>query len=123
LDAPMRVPDLVVRSEIRHNLFLAFKEALNNAVKHSGASEVRVALEFGSESITLVVADNGSGFDPQAAAVPKGDRLVSGYGIANIRTRLEQVGGRMEMQTKKGEGTRVVFVVSIHGMKPSGNGR
>jgi signal transduction histidine kinase len=36
LDAPTQVPELTVRSEVRHNLFLAFKETLNNAVKHSG---------------------------------------------------------------------------------------
>ena len=123
LDAPMPVPDLVVRSEVRHNLFLAFKEALNNAVKHSGASEVRVALEFGPDSISLIVADNGAGFDPGEAAVPKPDRVVSGYGISNFRARLEQVGGRMEIQTKKGEGTRVVFIVALLGMVPSVNGK
>jgi signal transduction histidine kinase/ligand-binding sensor domain-containing protein len=122
LDAPMQVPSLVVRSEIRHNLFLAFKEALNNSVKHSGASEVRVTLEFDKDIIKLIVADNGSGFDPRDEAAPKGDRLISGYGITSIRTRLEQVGGRLEIHTKKGEGTRVVMVVALRTMTPVKNG-
>jgi signal transduction histidine kinase len=122
LDAPMQLPNLVVRSEVRHNLFLAFKEALNNAVKHSGATEVRVTLEFGADSITLTIADNGSGFDPKEAAAPKGDRLISGYGMTSIRTRLEQVGGRMEMHTKKGEGTKVILAVALRGMALAENG-
>jgi len=122
LDAPMRVPEAVVRSDIRHNLFLAFKEALNNAVKHSGASEVRVALEFGPDTVALSVADNGVGFNFAEPAAPVSGRLVSGHGLANFRARLEQVGGRMEIQTKKGEGTRVVFIVTIRGMKPALNG-
>ncbi len=123
LDVPLGVPDVVVRSEVRHNLFLAFKEALNNAMKHSGASEVRVAFQFAPDSITLVVADNGSGFDPDALSLPKADRVVSGYGINGMRSRLEQVGGRVVVQTKKGEGTRMLFTISMRNMPPSPNGR
>lgn len=113
LDAPTRVPELAVRSEIRHNLFLAFKETLNNAVKHSGANEVLVTLELAPGGFKVVVSDNGSGFDPQKSASPAGNRLVSGYGVAGIRTRLEQVGGRVEIQSTRGEGTRVGLFVPL----------
>ena len=114
LDAPMQVPELPVRSEIRHNLFLAFKETLNNAVKHSGASEVRVTLEPVPGGFQLLVCDNGSGFDPQrSAAAPAGNRLVTGYGVTGIRTRLEQVGGRVEIQSTPGTGTRVELFVPL----------
>lgn len=114
LDAPMHVPEQVVRSEIRHNLFLAFKETLNNAVKHSKATEVRVTLEAVSGGFKLHVQDNGSGFDPQkSATAPAGNRLVSGYGIKGIRNRLEQVGGRVEIQSVPGEGTRVELFVPL----------
>ena len=57
-----------MRSEVRHNLFLAVKETLNNTVKHSGATEVRVTLEFVPGGFRLLVADNGRGFDPSASA-------------------------------------------------------
>ncbi|MEK7782268.1 MAG: two-component regulator propeller domain-containing protein [Verrucomicrobiota bacterium] len=114
LDAPTRVPELAVRSEIRHNLFLAFKETLNNAVKHSGANEVLVTLELAPGGFKVVVSDNGSGFDPQkSAASPAGNRLVSGYGVAGIRTRLEQVGGRVEIHSTRGEGTQVGLFVPL----------
>jgi signal transduction histidine kinase len=86
LDASMHLPDLTARSEVRHNLFSAFKETLNNAVKHSGASEVRVNFELQPRGLKLVVVDNGSGFNPdKKAALPAGDRVVSGYGMASIR--------------------------------------
>ena len=55
LDAPMSVPDLAVRSEARHNLFLAFKETLHNVGKHSGASDARVSMDLASRGFNLVV--------------------------------------------------------------------
>ncbi len=123
LDVPLGVPDLVVRSEIRHNLFLAFKEALNNAVKHSGASEVRVTIQFEPDKITLIVADNGLGFDVKEPPSPRSDRPGGGHGIIGLRGRLEQVGGRVEVHSTKGEGTRVVFTLTIREMAPSLNGK
>jgi signal transduction histidine kinase/ligand-binding sensor domain-containing protein len=114
LDAPVHLPDLTVRSEVRHNLFLAFKETLNNAVKHSGASEVRVNFELQPGGLQLVVADNGSGFNPdKKTALPAGDRVVSGYGMASIRARLEQVGGRVAIISQIGQGTRVELFVPL----------
>ena len=111
LDPPMRLPDLTVRSEIRHNLFLAFKETLNNAVKHSGATEVRVTLESARGGFKLVIADNGSGFNAQKSASVSGDRLLSGYGLAGIRKRLDQIGGRVDIRSEPGVGVQVELFV------------
>ena len=114
LDAPMQVPDLTVRSEIRHNLFLAFKETLNNVAKHSQASEARVTLELVHRGFKLVVADNGCGFDPAfTPGKPANGRMISGYGIAGIRTRLEQIGGRVNITSQPGEGARVELFVPL----------
>jgi signal transduction histidine kinase len=114
LDPPAGVPELSVRSEIRHGLFLAFKEILNNAVKHSGASEVRVAFEFKPDGFVLTVADNGGGFDSaNLAAAPVRDRLMAGYGIPSIRKRLQQIGGRVEIQSQPGQGTRVALFIPL----------
>lgn len=114
LDAPMQVPDLTVRSEIRHNLFLAFKETLNNVAKHSAASETRVTLELVPGGFRLVVADNGAGFDPAKSAIkPANGRMVSGYGIVGIRTRLEQIGGRVNITSQPAKGTRVELFVPL----------
>lgn len=123
LDPPSGVPEFSVRSEIRHHLFLAFKEILNNAVKHSGATEVRVAFEFQPEGFVLTVADNGAGFDSgELAAAPARDRLVTGYGIAGIRKRVEQIGGRVEIESQRGRGTRVALFIPMRD-SVAGNGR
>jgi signal transduction histidine kinase/ligand-binding sensor domain-containing protein len=114
LDAPLQVPELTVRSEIRHNLFLTFKETLNNAVKHSGATEVRVRLELPPGGLRLVVMDNGKGFEPNKSPGARGnDRLVSGYGMAGMRSRLEQLGGHVEIHSTPGEGARVELFVPL----------
>lgn len=118
LDAPMYVPDLTVRSEIRHNLFLAFKETLNNVVKHSGASETRVTLELLPGGFNLVVADNGGGFEPgKSSTVPANGRVVTGYGIPGIRTRLAQIGGKISIDTQLDQGTRVQLFVPLPEIK------
>ena len=62
LDFPLHLPTLPVTAEVRHNLFLAFKEALHNIVKHAAANEVRVELKLEAAQLTLQVADNGRGF-------------------------------------------------------------
>lgn len=111
LDPPTRLPELTVRSEIRHNLFLAFKETLNNAVKHSGATEVRVTLEPAPGGFKLVIADNGSGFDTRKSTAATGDRVVSGYGLAGIRKRLDQIGGRVNIHSEAGAGVQVELFV------------
>jgi len=112
LALPLQVPELSVRSEVRHNLFLAFKEVLHNVVKHSGANEVRITLQFVAGGFHLVVADNGAGFDPNRRNDSSGiNRHAPGNGLRNIRSRLAQIGGQSDIQSAPGEGTRVEFFV------------
>ena len=108
LAMPLQVPEASVRSEVRHNLFLAFKEALNNAVKHSRANEVRITLQFVRGGFTLGVADNGVGFDQQRVS---GGVHPAGNGLRNLRSRLAQVGGHSQIHSAPGEGTRIEFFV------------
>ncbi|MGC3959220.1 MAG: triple tyrosine motif-containing protein [Verrucomicrobiota bacterium] len=120
LDAPTQVPELTVRSEVRHNLFLAFKETLNNAVKHSGANEVLVTFELRPAGLKLRVSDNGVGFDSNSRRSSAGDRVISGYGIAGIHRRLEQIGGKVEIVSTLGLGTRVELFVPLTGLPAMG---
>jgi signal transduction histidine kinase/ligand-binding sensor domain-containing protein len=115
LDLPVVVPAWPLTAEIRHNLFLAFKEALNNVAKHAAASQVRIQLRMHPESFELVVQDNGRGFDP-ACPTPTGTgRLTGGNGLVNLRKRLERIGGRCEISSARGEGTTVTLIVSLAG--------
>ena len=85
MDMPAQFPARVITAEVRHNLFLAFKEALNNAIKHAGASEVRIAFMVESAAFILTIEDNGKGFvlEPLLAGTPRvpappGDRQRAG---------------------------------------------
>ena len=95
---------LALPAEVRHGLFLAIKEALNNVLKHSTASEVRVAVSEASSIIHVVIDDNGCGFDSQ-------NDSGSGNGLQNMRKRLDALGGQMEINTAPGHGTKVRFTV------------
>jgi signal transduction histidine kinase len=114
LEVPMPLPALPVTAEVRHNLFLALKESLHNIVKHAAATEVHIELKLEPQRIILSVTDNGRGFipdDPNKAESP--DRLASGYGLSNMKHRLEEIGGGCEFDSKAGAGTRIRFSVPV----------
>ncbi|MBI4327365.1 MAG: sensor histidine kinase [Chloroflexi bacterium] len=104
LEGPSGPPDQVVDSRCRHQLFLAFKEALTNVVRHSGATEVRLSIRLEDGQVRLTMADNGCGF-------PAGARTEEMDGVANMRARLEKLGGRFEVASETNRGTTVRFFV------------
>jgi signal transduction histidine kinase len=106
LDLPLELPLWPLTAETRHNVFLAFKEALHNAVKHSGATEVRVALTVNIGVLALLVEDNGRGINPTVAN-------PNGNGLLNMRRRLEQIGGRCEVVSAPGQGVKIKFIVLL----------
>jgi signal transduction histidine kinase len=99
-------PETPMDSRLRHGVFLAFKEALNNAVLHSSATEVRVEMLVEENQLHIVVADNGRGF-ARDAAVPGSD------GLASMRSRLEKLGGRCDVRSQTGRGTTVEFYLPL----------
>lgn len=107
LDIPMDLPAIPLEAEKRHDLFLVFKEALNNIIKHSGASEVRISLQLLPEALLLIVEDNGTGFDLAHAGSSKGN------GLLNMRNRLQRVGGRVGLWSQSGKGTKVEMYLPI----------
>jgi signal transduction histidine kinase/ligand-binding sensor domain-containing protein len=114
LAMPMQLPDTLVRSEVRHNLFLACKETLHNVVKHAQATEVRLALELSGGGLKLTISDNGPGFDPQEAPRPGGrQRAAAGNGLLNLEARLRLIGGKMTLASAPGQGTHVEFFVPL----------
>jgi signal transduction histidine kinase/ligand-binding sensor domain-containing protein len=116
LNLPLHLPATPVTAEVRHNLFLAFKEALHNIVKHAAANEVRVELKQESSKLILLVADNGRGFDSRGLpdnAPPKPDRIARGNGLINMKQRLAEIGGVCEIASEPGKGTTVNFTVPL----------
>ncbi len=116
LDLPMNLPAWPLSTQTRHNLLLAFKEALSNSLKHAAASEVQVALELRPDEFVITIRDNGRGFDQSKIADVAGDSSRVGRGLGNLRHRLAQIGGRCEIVSDPGNGTRVVFTIRLsHG--------
>jgi ligand-binding sensor domain-containing protein/signal transduction histidine kinase len=109
LDVPLQLPHWPITAEVRHNIFLAFKEALHNVVKHSGASEVTIVLATNETGFQLAVCDNGKGFEPTAVSTRPG----RGNGLKNMQQRLGKMGGRCEIQSASGTGTEIKFFVFV----------
>jgi signal transduction histidine kinase len=96
--------DFVIDSRHRHQLFLAFKEALTNVVRHSGATEVRLRVGLEEGEVRLTIADNGRGMPDQMST-------ENMDGVANMRARVEKLGGRFEMTSEAGRGMTLRFHV------------
>ncbi len=126
LDLPLQFPEWHLTSEVRHNVFLAFKEALHNAVKHSGATEVHLRLAVKEKSFELAVEDNGRGFavgaSRQTVSAAAG-RAAAGNGLENMKRRLAGIGGSCEIQSVPGAGTKVIFFVPRQGSAGGETGR
>jgi signal transduction histidine kinase len=98
-----------VTAEVRHNLFLAFKEGLHNVVKHSGATEVHIAFALQPAGFAVTISDNGRGFDPAAGGAGRAWR----NGLGNMRQRLTEIGGHCAIESRPGEGTQVIFSLPV----------
>jgi signal transduction histidine kinase len=106
LDGPFKSEDYVVDSRHRHELFLAFKEALTNVVRHSGATEVCLNIQVADEQVRLTIVDNGRGWAGNS-------QTEEMDGVLNMRTRLKKLGGQFEVTTNQGRGTIVRFDVPL----------
>ena len=104
-DLPPEIPSTALSTEVRHEVFLAAKEAFNNVLKHAGAKHVQVQLVLAADKFQIVIEDNGCGFD--MATPPK--RVGGGNGLENMRERLRSVGGGFECVSQPNHGTRIVF--------------
>ena len=114
IDLPAQIPAVVLPTEVRRQVFLAAKEALNNVLKHARAKQVCVQLSIGSGEFKLRIEDDGCGFDP--AAPPR--RTGGGNGLENMRERLRSVGGQFECYGEAGRGTRITFSAPINTAPP-----
>lgn len=89
----------------RKNLYLIFKEAVNNAAKYAGCTKLVVQLRADQSKVVLLVKDNGKGFEP--AANGNGRPRGGGNGLGNMRARAEEMGAELAVDTTPGEGTAV----------------
>ena len=106
LEGPFKPDDFAVDSRHRHQLFLAFKEALTNIVRHSGATEVQLNIQVKQGQLCLSIADNGRGSVDD-------DPTEGMDGVTNMRVRMEKLGGQFEVNSKTGQGTIVRFELPL----------
>jgi signal transduction histidine kinase len=92
--------------QVEQALFRVAQEALANVARHSGANRAEVDLIYTSGTLTLRVADDGRGFDP---AQDPGE----GFGLQSMRERLMRLGGRVEVESAPGKGTRITCVCPL----------
>jgi signal transduction histidine kinase len=117
LHIPQHLPYQPLSAEARHNLFLAFEEALNNALKHGQATRVSVDMEAEPGQFEIRVEDNGCGFDLEAVLSAQSDPASPerriGNGMRNLQQRLAGVGGTCRIRSRPGAGTTVTLVLPL----------
>jgi signal transduction histidine kinase/ligand-binding sensor domain-containing protein len=104
IDFPDEVPSRTLPPEFRYHVLLVVREALNNAVKYSAASEIHLSASFSSTALTITIADNGRGFDPATCG-------VGGNGLGNMRERAATLSGECRIDSRPGAGARVTLIV------------
>ncbi|MBK7258770.1 MAG: hypothetical protein IPI01_13430 [Ignavibacteriae bacterium] len=105
IDIPASLASLRLPLASRRRLFLIYKEAINNVLRHAQASRVSLALRREGRMLTMSIVDNGTGFDPG-----KGGR---GNGLHNMQTRARSIGGALSITSTPGLGTTVTLHVGI----------
>jgi signal transduction histidine kinase len=110
-DPAEELPDYPMVSQLRHGVFLAFKEALNNIVRHSGATEVRLKITVIQDLLMISITDNGCGFET-TAGTPGSD------GIIGMHERMKKLGGRCVINSHAGQGTHVEFSLALGKNEP-----
>ena len=103
IDISQPIPYKELSGQHKRNIFLVIKESLNNVLKHSGASEVRMRISA-AEKLMIEVCDNGKGIDLQ-------NLREFGNGIKNMKRRMEQIGGKFFIENANG--TRMKLEVQL----------
>ena len=96
---PDQFLSIPITMEVRRNIYLIFKEALNNIAKHSSASQVDMEVELKEKSIRIGIRDNGLGFNNHSPS--------PGNGLQNLCSRAEEIGGHLQIDTQPGHGTGI----------------
>jgi signal transduction histidine kinase len=104
LELPDNPPTRAVGSDVRHHVFLLVKEALTNVARHAAARKVRLEVRLEGDALSVVIRDDGRGFDPARAG-------SAGDGLQNMRKRMAAIGGRIEFTSTPGSGTQLRLTV------------
>lgn len=99
------INDTNISSAIKYNLYLIFKEAINNASKYSNATEIRISFRYSSGTFGFSIIDNGIGFTEKQAE--------NGNGIGNMKSRAKELGAAFELKSEPAKGTTLHLNVRL----------
>jgi signal transduction histidine kinase len=85
------------------NIYRTIQEAVNNALKYADATEISIDIKPNGNDIRIVILDNGSGFDPET--------VEKGNGIGNMEKRIQDIGGKIAMESEVGKGTKISILL------------
>ena len=105
MELPDIAEDLKLEGNLRREVFLIFKEALNNAVRHSGCTRADIALRVEKDKLRLQLRDNGKGFDLS--------RVGDGHGLTSMSSRASGIGARFGITSTPAEGSTVDLEVPL----------
>ncbi len=108
--APARQDELRIGANLRREVFLVFKESINNIAKHSGCSNAEVDFHADDQMLFLRVRDDGCGYEAN------GDS--DGHGLVSMRERCSEMGGSLEMISEVGKGTTITLQVPLGNHTP-----
>lgn len=97
-----------LESHVEIGIFRVVQEALNNIVKHAQASSAKVRIEFAAAGVTVLVEDDGKGFEMTEGELPSGH-----YGIMGMRERMQLLNGKLSIKSAPRRGTRVMISVPL----------
>jgi signal transduction histidine kinase/ligand-binding sensor domain-containing protein len=107
IDGVENIPDIPVTPDIRNHLAAITKESLNNILKHAKARHVRIEMAADNENFHLGIRDDGCGFDERKL------NEHDGFGLENMRARMSESGGQIQIKSNPGAGTEIRLSVSL----------
>ncbi|HKF41604.1 MAG TPA: two-component regulator propeller domain-containing protein [Thermoanaerobaculia bacterium] len=113
LESPERPEEISLAGETRRQLYLIFKEAIRNALRHGHPSHVALGLAVRDGHLAAEIRDDGRGL-PESAASESADE-PAGYGLSTMKRRAESLGGKFQVTSRPGEGTRILIEVPLKG--------
>jgi signal transduction histidine kinase len=109
IDLDVTLPDPLpeLATEQVDQLLTITREALSNIARHSGASRAEIQLTVSDDTLTLLIGDNGKGFDPLLL------RTVRQHGLTNLSSRAEGLGGTLRVKSQPGAGTQLEASIPV----------
>ena len=102
--------EIIVNTNLRREVFLIFKESVNNVVKHSGAKQVKIELDISEVNLTLKISDDGRGFlDNRQSAAEIQSNNSGGNGVLSIKRRAREMNGSLDIISGVGKGTTIIL--------------